>query len=147
MHWKLQPLSAGTGYQKGPDSSLQQYPDTCRTTTASKVERVGLCSFASSDSFTCTDVALKVAQLCPTLCDPMDYTAYEILQVRILEWVAVPFSWGIFPTQGLKPGPPHCRRILYQPSYQGSHIHLTSRQPTTTFLSISTIFFAGKMFP
>ena len=27
---------------------------------------------------------------------------------------------GIFVTQGLNPGPPHCRRILYQLSYQGS---------------------------
>ena len=27
---------------------------------------------------------------------------------------------GIFPTQGLNPGPPHCRRILYQLSYKGS---------------------------
>ena len=27
---------------------------------------------------------------------------------------------GIFPTQGLNPGLPHCRRILYQLSYQGS---------------------------
>ena len=26
---------------------------------------------------------------------------------------------GIFPTQGLNPGLPHCRRILYQLSYQG----------------------------
>ena len=31
-----------------------------------------------------------VAQLCPTLCDPMDYTVSGILQARILEW-AVPF--------------------------------------------------------
>ena len=35
---------------------------------------------------------MKVAQLCPTLCDPMDYTVHGILQARILEWVAVPFS-------------------------------------------------------
>ena len=28
------------------------------------------------------------------LCDPMDYTAHGILQARILEWVAVPFSRG-----------------------------------------------------
>ena len=34
----------------------------------------------------------KVAQLCPTLCDPMDYTGHGILQARILEWVAFPFS-------------------------------------------------------
>ena len=37
---------------------------------------------------------VKVAQSCPTLFDPMVYTAYGILQARILEWVAVPFSRG-----------------------------------------------------
>ena len=35
---------------------------------------------------------VKVAQLCPTLCDPIDYTAHELLQARILEWLAIPFS-------------------------------------------------------
>ena len=30
--------------------------------------------------------------LCPTLCDPMDCTVHRILQARILEWVAFPFS-------------------------------------------------------
>ena len=39
-------------------------------------------------------VKVKVDQLCPTLCDPMDYTVYGILQTRILEWVAIPFSRG-----------------------------------------------------
>ena len=34
---------------------------------------------------------VKVAQLCPTLCDPMDYIVHGILQARILEWVATPF--------------------------------------------------------
>ena len=38
--------------------------------------------------------ALPVTQSCPTLCDPMDYTAQGILQTRILEWVAIPFSRG-----------------------------------------------------
>ena len=37
-------------------------------------------------------VKVKVTQLCPTLCDPMDYTVHGILQARILEWVAIPFS-------------------------------------------------------
>ena len=37
---------------------------------------------------------VKVAQSCLTLCDPMDYTVYGILQTRILEWVAFPFSRG-----------------------------------------------------
>ena len=31
-----------------------------------------------------------------TLCDPMDYTVNGILQDRILEWVAVPFSRGSY---------------------------------------------------
>ena len=35
---------------------------------------------------------MKVAQSCPTLCNPMDYTVHGILQARILEWVAFPFS-------------------------------------------------------
>ena len=39
-------------------------------------------------------VNVKVAQSCPTLCDPMDYTVHGILQARILEWVAFPFSRG-----------------------------------------------------
>ena len=43
-----------------------------------------------------------------------------ILEARILEWVAIPFSRGFFPTQGLNPGPVHCRQILYHLSHQGS---------------------------
>ena len=39
-------------------------------------------------------VKVKVAQSCLTLCNPMDYTAHGILQARILERVAVPFSRG-----------------------------------------------------
>ena len=35
---------------------------------------------------------VKVAQSCPTLCDPTDNTVHGILQARILEWVAFPFS-------------------------------------------------------
>ena len=39
-------------------------------------------------------VKLKVTQSCPTLCDPMDCIVFEILQDRILEWLAIPFSKG-----------------------------------------------------
>ena len=35
---------------------------------------------------------MKVAQSCPTLCDAMYYTVHRILQARVLEWVAFPFS-------------------------------------------------------
>ena len=37
-------------------------------------------------------VKVKVTQSCPTLCDPTDYTVHGILQARILELVAFPFS-------------------------------------------------------
>ena len=59
----------------------------------------------------------SVAQVCPTLCGPMDCSApgssvHGILQARILKWVAIPFS-RIFPTQGSNLGLLHCRRMLY----------------------------------
>ena len=38
------------------------------------------------------EVEVKVAQSCLTLCNPIDYTVHGILQARILEWVAIPFS-------------------------------------------------------
>ena len=36
----------------------------------------------------------KTTQSCLTIRDPMDYTLHVILQARILEWVAFPFSRG-----------------------------------------------------
>ena len=44
---------------------------------------------------------MKVTQLCPTLCNPMDcslsgFSVHGILQARILEWVAISFSGGSF---------------------------------------------------
>ena len=41
-------------------------------------------------------MCVKVAQSRPTLCDPLDYTVHGILQARILEWVAFPFSRDIY---------------------------------------------------
>ena len=42
-------------------------------------------------------VKVKVAQSCPTLWDPMEYTVHGILQAKILEWVVFPFSRGSSP--------------------------------------------------
>jgi len=53
-------------------------------------------------------------------CSPPGSSVHGILQARILEWVAVPFSRGIFPTQGSNPGALHCRQIVYHLSHQGS---------------------------
>ena len=51
-------------------------------------------------------VLCLVIQSCPTLCKPMDCSppgssVHRILPARILEWVAIPFLQGIFPTEGL----------------------------------------------
>ena len=40
------------------------------------------------------DKVKQSPQLCPTLCDPMDYTVHGILRARILVRVAFPFSRG-----------------------------------------------------
>ena len=45
------------------------------------------------------EVKVLVAQLCLTLCDPMDCSppgssVHGILQARILEWIATLFSMG-----------------------------------------------------
>ena len=46
---------------------------------------------------TCESVKPLVSQLCPALCDHMDYSVpgfffHGILQARIPQWVAIPFS-------------------------------------------------------
>ena len=43
-----------------------------------------------------SSLKVKVAQLCLTLCNTMDCIGHGILQARILEWVAFPFSRGSF---------------------------------------------------
>ena len=53
------------------------------------------------------DVKVKVAQLCLTVCDPMDCSlpgcsAHGILQARKLEWETVPLSRDL-PNPGIKP--------------------------------------------
>ena len=50
-------------------------------------------------TYTIVEIQVLIAQTCLTLCDPMDYSplgssVHWILQARILEWVAMPFSRG-----------------------------------------------------
>ena len=52
-------------------------------------------------------VKVLIAQLCPTLCDPMhcsppDSSVHGILQARILEWAAMPSTRGAS-NPGIKP--------------------------------------------
>ena len=52
------------------------------------------------------NLKLKVIQSYLTLCDPVDCIVHGILQARILEWVAFPFSRGGLPNPGIEPGLP-----------------------------------------
>ena len=50
-------------------------------------------------SYSVSVTVVLVAQSCPTLCNPMacglpGFSVHDILQVRILEWVAMPASRG-----------------------------------------------------
>ena len=74
--------------------------------------------------FLFNDFCVLVAQSCLTLCSSMDFSlpgssVHGILQAGILEWVAIPFSGGIFPIQGLSSDFLHCRLILHCLSHQG----------------------------
>ena len=63
-------------------------------------------------ALSCNEVKVLVAQSCPSLCDPMDYSSpgfsvHGILQARILEWVAILLSRGSSrPKKGIQPGSP-----------------------------------------
>ena len=84
----------------------------------------GIIHFKWANCMVCSSMCL-VTQSCPTLCDPMDCSPakllcpLEILQARILEWVAIPLQ-GIFLTQGSNPGLPHCGQIVYHLSHRGN---------------------------
>ena len=65
-------------------------------------------------------VKVKVAQLCPTLWDPMDYTVHGILQARILEWVAFPFSRGSSQPRDQTQVSRVVGKFFYQLSHKGS---------------------------
>ena len=75
---------------------------------------------AGSEQMNFTGLQVKVAQSCPTFCSPIDYTVHEILQARILEWVAFPFP-GNLPNPGIEPRSPTLQAdFFHQLSYKGS---------------------------
>ena len=66
-----------------------------------------------------------VTQLCLILCDPIDCTqpgssVHGDSPGQNTAVGSLSLLQGIFPTQGLNPGLPHCGQILYSLSHQGS---------------------------
>ena len=65
-------------------------------------------------------VKVKVTQPCLTLCDPMDCRVHGILQVRILEWIAIPFSRRSSQPRDRTQVSHTAGGFFYQLSHQGS---------------------------
>ena len=68
---------------------------------------------------------VKVAESCPTLSDPMNYTVHGILQARILEWVAFPFSRDLT-NPGIEPRSPALQADYLPAEPQGKPSEATS---------------------
>ena len=76
-----------------------------------------------------------MAQLCQTICDPMD-CIHGILQARILEWIAFPFSRDL-PNAGIKPRSPALRADSLPTEPQG--------KPKNT--GVGSLSFLQRIFP
>ena len=89
----------------------------------------------------------------PMDCSLTGSSVHGISQARILEWVAISFSRGIFSTQESNRGLPHSRQILYRLSQQGvgtdySHSPLASHTFSNIFNDpVSTSTFLVAFFP
>ena len=87
---------------------------------------------------------MLVARLCLTLRNPIDYSppgssVHEILQARIMEWVAVSFSRDL-PHPGIEPSSPALQAdsLLSQPP--GKDVHSVRRNTILTCIAINNIF-------
>ena len=98
----------------------------------------------SEGGFQSSILSFKVAQLCATVCDPIDCSApgssvHGVLLARILEWVAIPFSrrssWSGDWTQGKRkdnvPCMGHWSKLFLQTDSLPSE--LPGKHPTTFY--------------
>ena len=86
------------------------------------MEKTGVKRYIPSSTFTTQVKWVQVAQLCPTLSDPMDCPWNSLGQNAGVGSLSL--LQEVFPTQGLNPGLLHCRQILYHLSQQGSPVNL-----------------------
>ena len=101
----------------------------CRAKRLTEVKTIGS-KFASRPTLSISKRTIGiymclVTQSCPVLCDPMDYSPPSSSGHRDSPSKNTGVGWhallqGIFPTQALNLGLPHCRQILYHLSHQRS---------------------------
>ena len=124
-----------------PSAHLQECPPSCRCATSGQ-PLLGLPSigFASPEKQGSKSSLFRklVVQSCLTLCNPMGCgppgsSVHGSLQARILEWVAISSSRGIFPTQGSNP------RLLHWQADSLLLSHLGSPVQCCVLLSCSAV--------
>ena len=79
---------------------------------------------------------------CPTLCNPMDcsppgFSVCVILQARILEWVAIPFSRGASQHRDQNTGLLHCSKFFYRLNHQVVYLFFFQNMTSSGFLIVS----------
>ena len=62
--------------------------------TVWSIDHVGAYAYVASLPSQNHQVNNNCGSTCPAICDLIDYTVHGILQARILEWAAFPFSGG-----------------------------------------------------
>ena len=84
---------------------------------------------------------MKVAESCPTLCNPIDYTVHGILQARILKWVEPFSSPGDLLNPGIEPRclalqadsllsePPGKRYVAHKKQALEPYVHESEQTP------------------
>ena len=82
-------------------------------------------------------VCAKSFHSCLTLYDPVDCSPpgssiHGILQAKLLEWIAIPFTRGIFLTQGSNPSLSHFRQIVSSLSHEGN----ITKYPLCVFMCV-----------
>ena len=116
--WEILPLRPSSQWNSCPPALAGGLLTTRPQVKSCRIVLKGKCWTKLSISS-----VVLVAQLIPTLCDPMvhsqpDSSVHEILQARILECIAILFSRDL-PNPGIKHGSPlPCRQILYHLSHQ-----------------------------
>ena len=97
------------------------FPQGTRTSVVGITLLLSLKKKQCSSNINTKKVKVLVAQSCPTLCNPMDCSPsgssiHGILQARLLEWVAIPFSSNLA-NPGIEPGSPALKMdsLLFEP--------------------------------
>ena len=97
------------------------------------------CKVISHGILTCISLMCLLDQSCLTIYDPTGcslpgFSVHGMLQARILEWVAIPFS------RGSNLSLLHCRQILYHVSHQES---LMIRNVENLFMCLLVIYISS----